>query len=58
MAHLGVPPGPIVGRALDHLLELRLDRGPMDHEAALVALGEWWAEQPESSVVPAPGATD
>ena len=58
MAHLGVPPGPIVGRALDHLLELRLDRGPMDHEAALVALGEWWAGQPESSVVPAPGATD
>src|SRR6266568_3178099 len=29
MALLGVPPGPIVGKALSHLLELRLDRGPM-----------------------------
>lgn len=49
MAHLGVAPGPLVGRALAHLLELRLDEGPMDESAALAALDRWWAEQPESA---------
>jgi poly(A) polymerase len=49
MAHLGVPPGPIVGRALAHLLEVRLDEGPLDEAAALAALDRWWAAQPESS---------
>ena len=29
MAILGVPPGPVVGKAWAHLKELRLDRGPM-----------------------------
>ena len=29
MEILGVPPGPVVGRAWQHLKELRLDRGPM-----------------------------
>jgi poly(A) polymerase len=45
MAHLGVPPGPVVGQALAHLLELRLDRGPMSHEEALAELDGWWAER-------------
>jgi poly(A) polymerase len=49
MAHLGVPPGPIVGRALAHLLEVRLDEGPLEDSAALAALDRWWAAQPESS---------
>lgn len=49
MAHLGVAPGPLVGRALTHLLELRLDEGPMDESTALAALDRWWAEQPESA---------
>lgn len=49
MAHLGVAPGPVVGRALSHLLEVRLDHGPMDPESALAALDEWWAQQPEFS---------
>jgi poly(A) polymerase len=58
MAHLGVPPGPIVGRALGHLLECRLDEGPMSREAALAALDEWWAAQPESSAAPVAGDAD
>ena len=32
MELLGIPPGPLVGKALAHLLELRLDRGPMSEE--------------------------
>lgn len=32
MEHLGVPPGPVVGKALAFLLELRLDDGPLDEE--------------------------
>jgi len=43
MEHLGVPPGPIVGKALGHLLEVRLDEGPLAEEEALARLDEWWA---------------
>jgi poly(A) polymerase len=45
MRLLGIPPGPLVGRALDHLLELRLDRGPMSEEEAVAALRKWAAAQ-------------
>jgi poly(A) polymerase len=45
MEHLGLPPGPLVGEALAHLMELRLDRGPMDHDEALAALDAWAAER-------------
>ncbi|MEX2486519.1 MAG: CCA tRNA nucleotidyltransferase [Nitriliruptoraceae bacterium] len=45
MRHLGVPPGPIVGEAWNHLLELRLDRGEMSERDALAALDEWWARR-------------
>ena len=31
--------------ALDFLLELRLENGPMEHDAAVSALKEWWAAQ-------------
>ncbi|MBD5784664.1 CCA tRNA nucleotidyltransferase [Cellulosimicrobium terreum] len=48
MAILGVPPGPVVGRAYKHLLELRLDRGPADDDTARADLLRWWADQPES----------
>ena len=41
MALLGIPPGPLVGKALAHLLELRLDRGPMTEDEAVQALREW-----------------
>ena len=45
MAHLGLAPGPEVGRALAHLLELRLDRGPMTEDEAYAALDTWHATQ-------------
>jgi poly(A) polymerase len=48
MELLAVSPGPVVGRAYKHLLELRLDHGPLGYEAAVSALREWWEKQPES----------
>ena len=45
MAFLGVEPGPIVGEALDHLLEIRLDEGPIDEDDAYRRLAEWAREQ-------------
>nr|WP_179816211.1 CCA tRNA nucleotidyltransferase [Allostreptomyces psammosilenae] len=47
MEILGVRPGPLVGRAYKHLLELRLEHGPMGHDAAVAALKEWWAAHQE-----------
>ncbi|MFB8228060.1 CCA tRNA nucleotidyltransferase [Cellulosimicrobium sp. NPDC055967] len=49
MAILGIRPGPVVGKAYKHLLELRLDRGPVDEETARADLLAWWGDQPESS---------
>ena len=43
MDHLGLPPGPLVGRALAHLLEARIDEGPLGEDEALRRLDEWWA---------------
>ncbi|MFE6687808.1 CCA tRNA nucleotidyltransferase [Streptomyces sp. NPDC057743] len=45
MEILDVGPGPQIGKAYKHLLELRLEHGPMDREAAVAALKEWWATQ-------------
>ncbi len=45
MAHLGLSPGPLVGEAWNHLLELRLDRGEMDEDEAIAALDAWWAQR-------------
>lgn len=53
MAHLGIKPGPLVGRALAYLLELRLEEGPHPREEAYRLLDEWWAEQPESATAAA-----
>ena len=52
MAELGLAPGPIVGRAYRYLLEVRLDQGPLDREAALAELHRWWADQPEAPSSP------
>jgi poly(A) polymerase len=41
MKHLGVGPGPLVGEARDYLLELRLERGPIEEEEAYRLLEEW-----------------
>ena len=48
MALLGIKPGPVVGRAYNFLLELRLDEGPLGEEAAVEQLRAWWKEQPEA----------
>ena len=48
MEILGIAPGPLVGRAYKHLMELRLDNGPMSDDAARTALTLWWEQQPES----------
>ena len=45
MAHLGLAPGRDIGRALDFLLELRLEEGPLGREEALRRLDLWWAQQ-------------
>ena len=45
MEILGIGPGREVGEAYHHLLELRMDRGPMSTEAATAALLEWWAQR-------------
>src|SRR5919204_139122 len=45
MEHLGIAPGPIVGEALEHLMQLRLDRGPIEHEEALALLDAWAADR-------------
>ena len=43
MAHLGLSPGPIVGAALDFLMELRLDEGELDKAEAYRRLDGWYA---------------
>lgn len=45
MEILGIGPGPAIGKAYKHLLELRLEHGPMGYDAAVEALKEWWAQQ-------------
>ncbi|HUG75250.1 MAG TPA: CCA tRNA nucleotidyltransferase [Acidimicrobiia bacterium] len=41
MAYLDLPPGPLVGKALDMLLEHRLDHGPFSEEEAYRLLDGW-----------------
>ncbi|GAB3966344.1 CCA tRNA nucleotidyltransferase [Plantactinospora veratri] len=45
MELLGIPPGPIVGRAWRHLKEVRLERGPLDRDEAEAELWRWAREQ-------------
>ena len=45
---LGIPPGPVLGRAYRHLLAVRMDQGLIGRAAAADALKAWWADQPES----------
>jgi poly(A) polymerase len=42
MQLLGIPAGPLVGRAYDYLLELRLEHGPLGEERATQELHKWW----------------
>lgn len=43
MEILGIAPGREVGEAYRHMLELRMENGPMDESAAREALLAWWA---------------
>jgi poly(A) polymerase len=43
MAILGIPPGPLVGRAYQHLLGLRMEHGPLGHDRAVSELTAWYA---------------
>jgi poly(A) polymerase len=45
MAILGIPPGPLVGAAWAYLRELRLERGPLDHDTAVAELLRWAAAE-------------
>ncbi|MEU7787302.1 MULTISPECIES: CCA tRNA nucleotidyltransferase [unclassified Amycolatopsis] len=44
MELLGIKPGPDVGKAWKFLKDLRLDRGPLDHDDAVAELKQWAAE--------------
>lgn len=46
MAHLGIPGGPLVGEALAHLLDLRMERGPLGEQEALRQLDLWYGRRP------------
>lgn len=45
MRLLGLLPGPQVGQAWKFLKELRLDRGPLDHDEAVAELKKWAAAE-------------
>ena len=49
MDHLGVPPGRVIGDALDFLLEARIDEGPLGEDEAFRRLDGWWAARQASS---------
>lgn len=42
---LGITPGPLVGKAYDYLLELRMDHGPLGRERAIEELHKWSKQQ-------------
>ena len=45
MEILGIGPGREVGQAYRHLLELRMDDGPLGEERAREELLAWWAQR-------------
>jgi poly(A) polymerase len=44
MELLGVPAGPIVGAAMEFLMDIRLEEGILGDEGATVRLMQWWKE--------------
>jgi poly(A) polymerase len=54
MEVLGVPPGPVVGKARRYLLELRMEQGPIGAERAVQELRRW-AEAEGLQVPDGPG---
>ncbi|HEY6277620.1 MAG TPA: CCA tRNA nucleotidyltransferase [Streptosporangiaceae bacterium] len=53
---LGLPPGPLIGKAYQYLLELRMERGPLGTERAIQELRRWAAD--EGLAVPPGSAGD
>ena len=45
MEILGLEPGRLVGEARAHMLEIRLEEGPLEREEAVARLRAWWAER-------------
>ena len=45
MQILNVPSGPMIGKAYDYLLNVRLDEGPLSREQAIERLTAWWNSQ-------------
>ena len=45
MQILNLKPGPQVGRAYQHMLDYRLDQGPVDQQTAEQELRDWWQSQ-------------
>ena len=48
MEILNVPSGPMIGKAYNHLLNVRLDEGPLTREQAIERLTVWWNAQPKN----------
>ena len=44
MELLGVPAGPVVGAALEFLMDIRLEEGMIGEDEAVTRLRAWWAE--------------
>jgi poly(A) polymerase len=42
MELLGIPAGPEVGKAWKYLKDLRMERGPLEHDDAVAELLAWW----------------
>ena len=49
MELLGVPAGPVVGAALEFLMDIRLEEGLIGEEAAIARLRHWWDENKDSA---------
>ena len=49
MSLLGLAEGPEVGEVMAHLLEVRLEEGPMTEDEVAARLSAWWELQPRNS---------
>jgi poly(A) polymerase len=45
MKILGISPSPIVGKAYQYLLDMRMEQGPLGEERATAELLTWWSQQ-------------
>ncbi|HEX6255367.1 MAG TPA: CCA tRNA nucleotidyltransferase [Euzebyales bacterium] len=45
MEHLGIAPGPLVGEAYRHLLDARIEKGPLTEADGRALLDAWWRDR-------------